>query len=152
MTLQPTLLGRDDEVRVYARDTAVVVVPNSDTGFDETRAFIQQRHAELGARIGVVVLVRPGIEGDALRIRESTQTFLAEASDALACMAYAIDGRGFFASRFMSVASGIFLHLRGTTTPMRACASAADAADWVAMHLGDAPWVGPFVESVREQL
>lgn len=152
MMLQPTYLGRDDEVRVYARDTLVVVVPNSDTGFEETRAFVEDRSAQLGARIGVVVLVRPGIQGDAMRLRESTRAFLTEGADALACMAYAIDGRGFFASRFMSVASGIFLHVRDATIPMKACVSAAEACDWVAAHLGEAPWVRPFVDGVREQL
>ncbi len=150
--LTPTWLGIDHETRAYARDGLIVVVPSSDAGFDAVLRFVRERASARGEPSALLVLIRPGIRGDALRVREQSRRLLVEGASCLACVAYVIDGRGFFASIFMSMASGVFLHVADAPTPMKAFGGADEACGWMSPYMGGPPWLASFVEAVREDL
>ncbi len=149
----PTVTHVNDDVRVFCQGRLAVVVPESDAGFVETGRFAAMRAAKLGETLALLALIRPGVRGDPLRVRNGTQQLLTERKDCLAAVAMAIDGRGFFASAFMSMASGVFLHVRHAPVPMQAFNRHEDAAVWLAPHIDlPAANVHGFVANVRAQL
>lgn len=148
--LEPTFSAPGGEFTIYCRDRVLVLVPATDRAFDVLLAFIQSRVAEVGAPLSMVVLVRPGVRAEASHLRTEVNKLLATLGDDVACMAVAIDGRGFFASTFMSMASGLFMHMRHAKTPLRAFRGPEAACAWVREAGGAAmPWLGDYVESVR---
>lgn len=148
--LEPTFSAPGGEFAIYCRDQALVLVPAADRAFDVLLAFIQNRVAEVGAPLSMVVLVRPGVRAEASHLRTEVNNLLATLDEDVACMAVAIDGRGFFASTFMSMASGLFMHTRHGKTPLRAFRGPEAACAWVhEMGGGAMPWLEEYVESVR---
>ncbi|MCR9161847.1 MAG: hypothetical protein ACE37F_25675 [Nannocystaceae bacterium] len=149
----PTATHVGDNVRVFCQDRVAVVVPESDAGFAETGRYAATRAAEIGAPLAMLALIRPGVRGDPLRVRKGTHDLLTEHADCLSAVAMAIDGRGFFASAFMSMASGVFLHVRHAPVPMQVFNQPEDAATWLAKSIDVPPeTVLAFVATVRAQL
>ena len=129
-----------------------VLVPTGTEGFEVLRAYVDRRAAEVGRKVVLMVVVRPGVSVDPGTLRADVHALLDEAAASLEHLVLAIDGHGFFASTFMSIASMLFIHTRHAKTPVRVFKSLDDAGAFIAGILPGTDWVVPYVESVRRAL
>lgn len=133
---------------VFHDRTLTVLVPAGDDGFGELRTYLRVRASELGERVILLVVLRPGVRADAAILREEVKALVNEEAESLAHLVLAIDGVGFFASTFMSMASMLFMHTRGSHTPMRVFKNLDAASEYVASLL-NADWPQTFIASIR---
>lgn len=146
--LEPTFSAPDGEFTIFCREHVLVLIPATDGAFGALRQFIQKRAAETGGPVSMLVLVRPGVRADAAHLRTEVNSMVSDLEDEIACMAVAIDGRGFFASTFMSMASGLFMHTRHSSTPLRVFSGTESACAWL-QEGSPAPWLPGLIEAVR---
>lgn len=136
----------------YHRDALTILVPEGNEGFDALRDYLGRRSAEVGRKLILMVLVRPGVSVDPVALRSKVHALLDDAAASLSCLVIAIDGHGFFASTFMSISSMLFMHTRTAKTPVRVFKNLDGAGEFVEQTLDGADWVVPFIESVKRAL
>lgn len=137
--------------RAFHEGPLTILVPVGDGGFDDLIDYLARRSADLGRPVLLMVVVRPGVKVDPANLRAQVTRLLEGSSDSLESVAVAIDGHGFFASTFMSIASMLFIQMRKAKTPMRVFKSLDDAVAY-GVEVLDAPWVGEFAAQVRATL
>ncbi|MBV1860854.1 MAG: hypothetical protein KUG77_20735 [Nannocystaceae bacterium] len=151
--IEPTYSAPQGDFTIYCRERVLVLVPRTDGGFDVLRPFIQARAVEVGGPVSLLVLVRPGVRAAAAHLRDEVSALLLDLGTDITLVAVAIDGRGFFASTFMSIASGLFMFTRHGDTPLRAFRGVEPAWTWIQEESGDpAPWLPGYVADIRAAL